>query len=81
MSARLKYSMDFQRIATIKTLKGDVKVGDIIEYNQNPDGTLDVVLEFDPLLPHKIREEIERNPACLGIQSKVKSATKSIILT
>lgn len=66
----LRYTIDFNRTATIKTPKGNIKVGDITYFFQRRDGTLDVNIEFYPLLPEELRKRIEKNPSILGIESK-----------
>lgn len=80
MASKLKFKINFQRVGTIRTVKGEVRIGDITEFQQNPDGTIEVTIEFDPKCPGKIQEEIEKNPMVLGIQSKMSSISEKIII-
>lgn len=77
--SKLKIKMDFARIATIKTTKGQSPVGSIEEFKQNPDGTLEFTVKLDPTMPVAVREAIEKNPGLLGI-SGIPKVTDYLII-
>jgi hypothetical protein len=75
----IKYTLDFDRIAVIPTPKGKMNVGRVKSFEQRPDGTIDVEIEFNPLVPKRIVQALQKNPDEMGIEIKGKIA-KNIIL-
>jgi hypothetical protein len=71
---RIKVILEFHRVATLKTPKAIVNIGDIKDYQQFEDGSIKFTLEFNPNLPYKIRDMVEKNPKMLGIKSVVREA-------
>ncbi len=79
--SKIKYTLDFQRLATINTKKGPSPVGLVEEFQQNLDGTINLVVNLDPAIPDQIREAIEKNPQMLGITAVPKVRDVLIIAT
>ena len=78
--ARIKYTLDFERVAVVQSGGKFYKVGDVIYFSQKSDGSLDIEIFLDPMIDKKLKEEIENAPHLLGIQSKAKIATNLILL-
>lgn len=79
--SKIKYTLDFQRLATINTKNGPSPVGLVEEFNQNSDGTINIVVNLDPAIPHQLRDAIEKNPQILGITAVPKVRNVLIIPT
>ena len=77
---KLKYTLDFDRIAVVKVGNQIHKVGDITDFYQHTDGLIKVTLEFDPLLNKQMREDIEKAPHMVGIQSSPKPCVGQVVL-
>lgn len=76
----IKFKMDFERVATIKTTKGQMPVGKVKEFTQHTNGSIDLVVDLNDDLPEEVKEAIEKNPGCLGIMGNLKPVVNYIIL-
>lgn len=72
---KLKYTLEFTRIAVVQAPKGLVKVGDITFFETKPNGDLSLEVVLSPNIPKEIFEAINKNPELLGIQSIPKPVT------
>lgn len=78
--SKIKFTMQFDRIATIRTTKGHTPVGKVEEFKQNPHGSIDLVIALDVSIHPDIRKAIEKNPGQIGIMSTAKPVDDAIIL-
>lgn len=78
--ARIKYTLEFDRIAVLQVQGKPYKAGDVTFFNQKSDGTLELEILLEPGMDEKIRKDIEKAPHILGIQSKPKYVTNQVLL-
>lgn len=74
MVKSIRYTLEFDRIAYLKTKDGNLKIGDVVGYSQLQNGTMGIVIKFYPGIPDRIREQIAKDPKVLSIQSSTKEA-------
>jgi len=78
--ARIKYTLEFERIAVLQVEGKPYKAGEVTSFKQNEDGTLEIEVFLEPMMDEKMRKDIEKAPHILGIQSRPKLVTNQIIL-
>lgn len=77
---KLKYTLEFNRIAVLQTPKGLSKIGDITFFEQQKNGDIALEVEVDPKIPKEIHDAIIANPAMIGIQSVPKMGINALVL-
>ena len=78
--ARIKYTLEFERIAVLQVEGKAFKAGDVTSFVQNPDGSLEIEVFLDPMIDERLRKDIEKAPHILGIQSRSKIVTNQVLL-
>lgn len=70
----IKYSVKFKRILILAVQQqgkmGQMRVGEVENFQQNPDGSLDIVAYIWPQVSDQMREKIEKNPSMLGMTAE-----------
>ena len=70
----IKYSISFKRILMVAVQnKGkleQMKVGEVQNFQQNPDGSLDIIAFIWPQIPDRLREQISKNPSMMGMTAE-----------
>lgn len=72
----MKLVLGFERIITLSTAKGIVKVGNVKIFKQNSDGTISLEIDFEKSLPLDVLNKIKDDPSILGIQVSQKIIKK-----
>ena len=71
---KIKYNVDFKRILFCNVNnKGKIeqmRVGEVELFQQNIDGTLDIVAKIWPQTPPSLVKQIEMNPGMMGMNSE-----------
>lgn len=79
----LKYKVTFKRILIAQAMdKGrpvQMRVGEVDKFQQNPDGSLDVVAYLWPQTPQKLKEQLEKNPALMGMTAETNPITDALV--
>lgn len=72
----MKLVLGFERIITLSTPKGIVKVGNVKIFKQHSDGTISLEIDFEKSLPLDVLNKIKDDPSILGIQVSQKIIKK-----
>lgn len=80
----IKYKVNFKRILTAQVREpggkiGTIRVGELQHFQQNLDGTLDIVAWIWPQVTEKMRDIIEKNPGILGMTAETQPVTDHMI--
>jgi len=78
--ARVKYTLEFERVAVVQEGNKIYKAGDITFFEQKSDGSMEIEVLFDPMIKDEARKNLEKNPHIMGIQSRPKLVTNQLIL-
>lgn len=56
-----------------------MEVGEVQHFQQNQDGSLDIVAYIFPQVPKQLREQIEKNPQMLGMTAQTLPVTDHLV--
>ena len=56
-----------------------MKVGEVDNFQQNLDGSLDLVVSIWPQTPSKLKEQIEKNPAMMGMTAETLPINDALV--
>lgn len=76
--SRIKWQFEQKRVAILKTVEGNVHVGDVEEYNDH-EGLVNITVKLMPGLLPQYQEICETKPELLTIMSMV-SAPRNILI-
>jgi hypothetical protein len=80
----IKYTAKFKRILTITGTENGrqvtIRVGEVTSFQQNTDGTIDLVAWIWPQTSQRIREQIEKNPGIMGMTAETIPVTDHVLL-
>lgn len=77
---RIAFTTKPEKVPTINVSGRIMKIGVVQKYEENSDGTINIMIEFDRTIPGDVVAEICANPGRIGIVNAPVVVGESIIL-